>query len=111
MGLKQTHNIISTSHRWPLGFVRSVMLPLYNIDSSTKAHVKVLKSPGGRRKDVTGVVVEKFKETYALILRTHILLQKSELVNPSMEHTAEQLGVSSTGLCPVCPSVQAGHNN
>ncbi|XP_074971952.1 adenosine receptor A3-like [Phalacrocorax aristotelis] len=39
--------------------------------------------------------IQKFKETYAFILRTYILLQKSELVISSAEHTVKQPGVSS----------------
>ncbi|KAM9185123.1 adenosine receptor A3-like [Mergus octosetaceus] len=38
--------------------------------------------------------IQKFKETCIFILRTYFLFQKSELVISSVEHTAEQTGVS-----------------
>ncbi|NXG31642.1 AA3R protein, partial [Dromaius novaehollandiae] len=39
--------------------------------------------------------IKKFKETYAFILRTYVLLQKPELVASSAEHTESQLQVSA----------------
>ncbi|NXE50417.1 AA3R protein, partial [Casuarius casuarius] len=39
--------------------------------------------------------IKKFKETYAFILRTYILLQKPELVASSAEHTESQLQASA----------------
>ncbi|XP_009637722.1 adenosine receptor A3 [Egretta garzetta] len=39
--------------------------------------------------------IQKFKETYIFILRTYILLQKSESVISSSGHTAEQLEAST----------------
>ncbi|XP_009477018.2 adenosine receptor A3 [Pelecanus crispus] len=44
---------------------------------------------------VYALKIQKFKETYSFILRTYILLQKSESVISSMGHTAEQLGEST----------------
>ncbi|XP_053943238.1 adenosine receptor A3-like isoform X2 [Cuculus canorus] len=40
--------------------------------------------------------IQKFKETYAFILRTYILLQKSEMTVSSVERTAEQPGPSTS---------------